>query len=419
MSKTRYTSLASGNTWKTVSCESCPVDFAYEVTREGMGMATGASSHDEARPQERARQAADASLERALRRAVDPVPCPGCGRYQRVMVEQLRDKKVRWLSLLLFSLLLFALPFFAVNCASGESLPRAAVSGPAGFALPAAAVLFVLRYLLRRLHDPNMGAEQRVGQGPQDGRDWMFRHEYEQRRKEALAEGVSPEQLPVLTWPRPPSDAPPPVRRPLQKAAGVPRAAGFENDPSPLRRKAALFWGALFLVCGGTNFTTNYVLEDGELVVVTLGRPFAITLDGQPFPPSLDQGSHLRLFVPYGCHQVTLKNLDSGQERRFEVLVTGFTRSVLPTDEGQCFARFDVSDSLERGRIQARKPPPSLESRHEADAPFRIPENTFFSPGSLGRARREFGSVYLLASVPCETLRQPEAELRRLAGVTP
>jgi hypothetical protein len=73
----------SGSAEKRVTCEFCGTRFNYKVRRAGTGAATTIDLAD---------AKAKGNLLRLLDRAVEPVPCPACGKFQTAMVHLLRRR---------------------------------------------------------------------------------------------------------------------------------------------------------------------------------------------------------------------------------------------------------------------------------------------------------------------------------------
>jgi hypothetical protein len=107
--------------------------------------------------------------------------------------------------------------------------------------------------------------------------------------------------------------------------------------------------------------------------------------------------------------------VDTGAERVLSVDVkTGFSKQVLPLDENQCFARFNVTSSGYNGTGGQ----PALAGSHQADRAFELPSQTYLSGQDMPQKRKKGKSVFLLVAVPCETLRGPPSGLMQAAGFT-
>jgi hypothetical protein len=84
---------------RAVRCEKCQTEFVYVVSREGLGYGVSLLYLDNAGAQDQARMRAEAELRRELARGHEPVPCPGCGWYQRSMIPLLRQAHWRGLTI--------------------------------------------------------------------------------------------------------------------------------------------------------------------------------------------------------------------------------------------------------------------------------------------------------------------------------
>ena len=96
----QYHSSVRGSALKQVNCEECNYEYFYIVEREGEGSGTSMLFLDNEGAAGRAEAQAAADLQDTLRRAVDLVPCPQCGRYQANMFRKARRLYRRWLLVL-------------------------------------------------------------------------------------------------------------------------------------------------------------------------------------------------------------------------------------------------------------------------------------------------------------------------------
>lgn len=85
-----YEATVRGSAVRAVRCENCQTEFVYVVSRQGLGYGVSLLYLDNAGAQDRARTQANAELRWELARGQEPVPCPGCGWYQRSMIPLLR-----------------------------------------------------------------------------------------------------------------------------------------------------------------------------------------------------------------------------------------------------------------------------------------------------------------------------------------
>lgn len=90
----KYTATAAARAWIPVSCEHCGYRFGYLTSRTAEGTATSVLWLDNEGAAERARKAAAESLDRALKRACDAIPCPRCVKYQSSMTRAVRRRFV-------------------------------------------------------------------------------------------------------------------------------------------------------------------------------------------------------------------------------------------------------------------------------------------------------------------------------------
>src|SRR3954467_6243330 len=73
------TESASGSTIKAAQCESCGLDYFYDIERTAVGSGVGLLFLDNAGTQQRAQAEADEKLKKQLDTEIEVVPCPSCG----------------------------------------------------------------------------------------------------------------------------------------------------------------------------------------------------------------------------------------------------------------------------------------------------------------------------------------------------
>lgn len=193
----RYSSTLKASEWKTVSCEHCPGEYAYKVTREATGTGRSVLFLDNDGAKERARQEAEATIARKLDQAVEPVWCPECGSYQADMFSTVRFNRV---ILWYFLAALFVVGGLISSIFWGDtSFLENVVGGPGLVSGVAAAVIVVVAFAYSTRIDPNAHPETRIGT-----RDkivpMMMRAEYEAEVERAVAKGQRREQLLALRW---------------------------------------------------------------------------------------------------------------------------------------------------------------------------------------------------------------------------
>jgi len=83
---TQYSTTLTHKIVKTVACEKCGCQFAYEMVRRSVGSGTAAYSIGQQDAQARAGNRAVAAMESMLQHHEDPVACPACGWFQASMI---------------------------------------------------------------------------------------------------------------------------------------------------------------------------------------------------------------------------------------------------------------------------------------------------------------------------------------------
>src|SRR4051812_37021344 len=93
-----FTATMRGAVYKHVVCQQCQLEYVYPLSRAATGSDTTFLFFGMQKAQERAHEAAKATLFRKLVRGVEVAPCPRCGWIQAHMVRRARNLRGRWLS---------------------------------------------------------------------------------------------------------------------------------------------------------------------------------------------------------------------------------------------------------------------------------------------------------------------------------
>ncbi|MBN9520549.1 hypothetical protein J0H58_18825 [bacterium] len=210
----RYTTTATGEVAKFVTCKKCGHGYGYWMRRVGTGSNTSWFLIGRDSAQGRSGREAEGELAERLRTEHDPVPCPECGHYQKKMIEPAREEKYGWVFVagivggLLAGggcfLLGSALAVLGGPDKWAHWLSRTVLGlmCPAAVCIPAAA--YGLKGLLTHRYDPNAA--------PEDGRIDLGR-ERAMSPKEYARLAPKPRRSAGLDSPDdpPPSDDPPPI----------------------------------------------------------------------------------------------------------------------------------------------------------------------------------------------------------------
>ena len=148
---TEYTVNARGSIFITVRCNRCLHVYSYEMVRSEPGGGFSILSLDNAAAQAKAQAIAELSLQRALEKGRDPVPCPACGTYQPDMVAQVKGQHLSGLDDAAL-LILTAAGIASAVVALTTDLPAWMILVTAG---PVGVALIALRRYLGSRHEPN------------------------------------------------------------------------------------------------------------------------------------------------------------------------------------------------------------------------------------------------------------------------
>ena len=94
---TATTARAKATIPKFVTCEKCGHGYGYLVTRTGYGFVYSHWGFIHFGRPDRVQGDADVELEKKLRNAVEAVPCPKCGWYQKHMLARAREERFGWI----------------------------------------------------------------------------------------------------------------------------------------------------------------------------------------------------------------------------------------------------------------------------------------------------------------------------------
>lgn len=86
-----------GQIEKVVSCERCNCRYGYVVYRRAIGSGTYSIWGRKDKAVHSANSKAESQVQKLLERAIEPVPCPGCGWMQSEMVREMRRRFARWM----------------------------------------------------------------------------------------------------------------------------------------------------------------------------------------------------------------------------------------------------------------------------------------------------------------------------------
>jgi hypothetical protein len=160
----RYQAEVTDAETRRVVCERCRTEYQYQVVRKAKGDGTSLYLLDNEGAERRAEERAERALNRKMRTAIEPHPCPECHWMQSEMVHELRRRSypvLFWTFGVVIPILLGVVLWFVVQV--GTEYFSSSLEAPAlRLALALVAGLGVslligqgLRYLLTRRIDPN------------------------------------------------------------------------------------------------------------------------------------------------------------------------------------------------------------------------------------------------------------------------
>jgi hypothetical protein len=193
-----YSAAVTGKAWKSVHCEKCSADYAYEMVRRGSARSSSAYGIGNAWAKRAAEQGARQKLQKRLKDDSDPVACPHCGWIQSPMVAALRRRAHRWLkwtAYIILSLGLVAAAMGILTASNGFSHPiepdqlKVIAILIGGSILICAAGLWI-RSLLAQQIDPNCNHPNQPGIIP--GAPQAFKLDPARSHPEATAPAPQP-----------------------------------------------------------------------------------------------------------------------------------------------------------------------------------------------------------------------------------
>lgn len=93
----RYTTTATGEVAKFVTCKKCGHGYGYWMTRRGSSSNTSWFLIGADAARNRSGREAEGEVAQRLRTEHDPVPCPKCGHYGKKMIGPAREEKFGWI----------------------------------------------------------------------------------------------------------------------------------------------------------------------------------------------------------------------------------------------------------------------------------------------------------------------------------
>jgi len=161
-----YTTTLTNSINKEACCEKCGAHYLYTLTRKVTG--TGSSPYylNNAGAQKRSRKDAEKKLVKALKKGVDPVPCPQCGWLQADMVRVVRKGNYKWMKVLGWTIVLVGIAIWVVPMiwTSDNADYDPALFGMAASVVALGVLMFGLRFWRQRRFDPNADYAAKVKQ---------------------------------------------------------------------------------------------------------------------------------------------------------------------------------------------------------------------------------------------------------------
>lgn len=165
--KTFRSSLA-GTLIKSITCEKCQAVYNYQMVRRGEGASSAPYYIGQRRAARKCEELARKSLEKRLRKGIDPVPCHDCGWFQKNMVAELQSRKLRGLLWTGWTVLILGIIICFISASAGTgNFSRHIQPGDLQFLTAAAIITFVIvvtafgvRWLAQRAGNPNAAFPQ-------------------------------------------------------------------------------------------------------------------------------------------------------------------------------------------------------------------------------------------------------------------
>lgn len=180
--------------------------------------------------------------------------------------------------------------------------------------------------------------------------------------------------------------------------------------------RLVLLGGAL--VVGSVYTGTRYFFGKPSIhLVAPEGSSLEVSVDGQRLAPTKTTENHLTFEVRKGAHLVDITDAASGTNHKHQVsLRNGFTELVLPANEQQCFARFDVSKAMYEQKGSGMQEPPALKERYAGATPFELPASTWLNIKELPERLKKGNRAHLLLPVDCSALGGSQEQISAAAG---
>lgn len=172
------------------------------------------------------------------------------------------------------------------------------------------------------------------------------------------------------------------------------------------------------IVVGSIYAGTKYFFGKPSLhLVAPEGASLEVSVDGQRLAPTTTTENHLTFEVRKGAHLVDITDSVSGTNLKHQVsLSNGFTELVLPANDQQCFARFDVSKAMYEQKGSGGEQPPELKEHYAGATPFELPGSTWLTIKELPERLKKNNRAHLLLPVDCSALAGSPEQISAAAG---
>jgi len=151
-----------GQVEKSIRCERCNCQYGYVVYRRAIGRGTYPIWGRKEKAIHAANSKAEIEVQKLLKRAIEPVPCPSCGWLQSTMVREMRRRFARWMigagvvALVVFLLTAGVIYLSKIdNRRSMSAGTRTLIADAIALAMALCAGSIAARYALTFLIDPN------------------------------------------------------------------------------------------------------------------------------------------------------------------------------------------------------------------------------------------------------------------------
>lgn len=168
----------------------------------------------------------------------------------------------------------------------------------------------------------------------------------------------------------------------------------------------------LLVIAAVAGFT--FMKGDGTVhLVAAPNSTLELVVNGQVLAPKSSQYDHQKYDLPQGKHEIEVRDPAAQTSKKYSLEVkNGFAEFLLPKDDDQCFARFDVTDTL----YSSKGSLPEVTDKWTRAEPIDVPGTAYFHEDEAPSSIKQGNKVHLVLAVPCSRISGNDAAILAEVG---